>query len=491
MADPLSIAGVVGTIDVCIRFGKFLVQTYNDYRQIDEIANELSVRIQICWSRLSSQLEVMRKLESGMTDDQRELQLRILHILQGKLQAAVLVISKPDKHTNSRKFKALHFLNLRESCQNTVADLEAWQQRFEPSWFQIIKTSSSSIDRVLTNVSQTSSRDAGEPARTGLKFRQSFRLTDSIKLAEKVLESLERRTIPYCKAQIGIKSKDNTRFIIDTVSRDIVDKRDAQELASRLRDSNPFTFGVLKCKGLVQSSTDPSLTFIFRVPEGYSTARSCRELLLSGSVPNSLTKRLNIARQLVTAVYYVHLYDFVHKNITPETILTLERPEGVSDELVICLIGFQLFRYVEGKTNTSKTDQRDIVYQHPSRMGSQKVKFIMQHDIYSLGVCLLEIGLWHSLVDYKNDEVTLRDIHGPLENLEPYAIKTLLVQMSRTQLRVTMGDIYSRIVETCLTCLDEGNRDFGDPKEFEVQDGVEVGSRYVKKVMDAMSTICC
>ncbi|WAO92364.1 Het-s domain-containing [Fusarium falciforme] len=426
----LSIAGVAGTIDVCIKFGKILVQAYKDYGQIDTIADELS------------------------------------------------------------KVKALHFLNLRESFQSTVADLEAWQQRFEPSWFQIIKTSPTAVDRVLKSVSQAKARDPEEPARTGLKFRQSFDITESVKLAEKVLENLERRAIPYCKAQVGIKRNENKHFIVDTVSRDIVALRDARELASRLRDSSPFTFGTLKCKGIVQSSTDLSLTFVFGVPEGYSTIRNCRELLLSGSIPDSLTKRLKIARQLVTAVYYVHLYEFVHKNITPETILTLERPGKGSDELVMCLVGFQLFRYAEGPTNASKADRKDIVYQHPSRMGSEKVNFVMQHDIYSLGVCLLEIGLWHSLVDYQDDEATLRGNQGLSQNLKPDAIKNQLILMSRTQLRATMGDVYSRVVETCLTCLDESNRDFGDPREFEVQDGVEVGSRYVKKVMDAMSMIC-
>lgn len=235
---------------------------------------------------------------------------------------------------------------------------------------------------------------------------------------------------------------------------------------------------------------DPTFTFIFGIPEGYSTIRSGRELLLSGSIPNSLTKRLKIARQLVTAVYFVHLYDFVHKNITPETILTLEGPGGGSDELVVCLIGFQLFRYIDGQTNTYQADPKDIVYQHPFRMGSQKVKYSMQHDIYSLGVCLLEIGLWYSLVEYRDGEATLRDIHGPLENLGPHAIRDRLILMSRNQLRATMGDIYSRVVETCLTCLDENNKDFGDPQGFGDEGGLEVGSRYVKKVMDAMSMIC-
>ena len=31
----------------------------------------------------------------------------------------------------------------------------------------------------------------------------------------------------------------------------------------------------------------------------------------------------------------------------------------------------------------------------------------MQHDIYSLGVCLLEIGLWESFVEYSQEDEEL------------------------------------------------------------------------------------
>ena len=45
-----------------------------------------------------------------------------------------------------------------------------------------------------------------------------------------------------------------------------------------------------------------------------------------------------------------------------------------------------------------------------------------------------------------------------------------------------MGTKYARIVETCLTCLDEENADFGDEREFQDADGVLVGVRYIEKV---------
>lgn len=44
------------------------------------------------------------------------------------------------------------------------------------------------------------------------------------------------------------------------------------------------------------------------------------------------------------------------------------------------------------------------VYRHPLRQGNDPVdRYRMQHDIYSLGVCLLEVGLWESFVEYTGE----------------------------------------------------------------------------------------
>jgi hypothetical protein len=37
--------------------------------------------------------------------------------------------------------------------------------------------------------------------------------------------------------------------------------------------------------------------------------------------------------------------------------------------------------------------------------------------------------------------------------------------------------------------LDEDNLDFGDPEEFQDEDGVEVGAMYLKKVIDIIAAI--
>jgi hypothetical protein len=45
-----------------------------------------------------------------------------------------------------------------------------------------------------------------------------------------------------------------------------------------------------------------------------------------------------------------------------------------------------------------------------------------------------------------------------------------------------MGTKYTQVVETCLTCLDPENTDFGDEEEFQDADGILVGVRYIEKV---------
>lgn len=45
-----------------------------------------------------------------------------------------------------------------------------------------------------------------------------------------------------------------------------------------------------------------------------------------------------------------------------------------------------------------------------------------------------------------------------------------------------MGSKYANIVQTCLTCLDMGNEDFGDESEFQDRDVVLIAVRYIEKV---------
>lgn len=114
----------------------------------------------------------------------------------------------------------------------------------------------------------------------------------------------------------------------------------------------------------------------------------------------------------------------------------------------------------------------------------------MQHDIYSLGVYLLEIGLWESFVLFHDEgsnpsSSTVLAISHSAEKYEiekRVLVKDALVDLAKRRLPGRMGDKYTGIVVTCLTCLDESNTDFGDNGEIEDADGVLIGVRFIEKV---------
>lgn len=489
----IGIAGLAGTIESCIKGGRYLVQAASDYENYNEKLHELSVRIRACWSRISAQLEIERQMGADMVSDQQDVQIQVLSVLESKLNEASKAMSKLDTYKKGGVVAMkLHFLSLRDALDAAVTDLEAWQKRFEPSWFQMIKPSASAsasssnigIDKALRD--SASDQDAVKEA---LRFRKAFESGESVFISKSALDNHDKLEIAYSTASVLVDQNQGRMHVIDTVSAKAVSLKDARELAHRLQDSDPVTFGMMRCKGIMRAERS-NMGFIFRVPEGFTFIRSLRDLLLTTTPPASLSIRLDIARQLATAVYYVHLFEFVHKSISPENVLLLGKSDDDDENgrPLLALIGFQVLRSADGKTNTAGFGRKNSLYRHPLRLGPEKsIDFIMQLDMYSLGVCLLEIGLWQSLVIYTSDkhEPKTAGIHD-LGQGSPAVDKEKLVMLCRGLLRQVMGDQYSRVVETCLTCLDENNLDFGDPTEFLDADGIEVGSMYVKKIIETM-----
>jgi len=195
-----------------------------------------------------------------------------------------------------------------------------------------------------------------------------------------------------------------------------------------------------------------------------------------------------LATQLARAVSSVHTFDMVHKNIRPENIILFRDSESTLGSAF--LLGFETVRREQDGTRLrGDTDWVKNLYWHPQRQGSRiRERYIMQHDIYSLGVCLLEIGLWSSFVEYSNPNscpTKSRTYDFRAESSDdfspPELFKSRLLSIATKELPEKMGTKYARIVESCLTCLDLGNEDFGDESEFQ-DDGVIVAVRYIKKV---------
>lgn len=129
----------------------------------------------------------------------------------------------------------------------------------------------------------------------------------------------------------------------------------------------------------------------------------------------------------------------------------------------------------------------------------------MQHDIYSLGVTLLEIGLWQSFlleIDETFEELYPNPILNPINTDNPHnplgpaaRTKTRFEELARTSLPVRMGKRYSDIVLSCLKCLDKGDESeqegFGvGISEVEDSDGIVIGVRFIENVLEKIQDIC-
>jgi hypothetical protein len=181
----------------------------------------------------------------------------------------------------------------------------------------------------------------------------------------------------------------------------------------------------------------------------------------------------------------------VHKNIRPETIIVFTQ-EG-QDLGPSFLIGFEQIRRADSHTNhLGDLNWERNIYRHPVRQGLRlEETFTMQHDIYSLGVCLLELALWHSFVHIENGtttpwaELDIARYFGEKDaRTRGFFVKHQLVALVKDRLPSLVGDRYTDVVLACLRCLDHGDDNVFTSHDAGIKDkdGMIVGVRYIENV---------
>ena len=484
------------------RYGSTLVHMCSAFKNADtELAHRI-LRVKASWVRASYHLGLLRSIAQILPTEYLELQNQTLKVLQDKLEMTISTLSlviKGESQNHSQqqvRIKRAKYALLEGRLNKAIDDLETWQGIFDPSWYLIIKAAIPQIDEELARYTQSPVKAAISPSfllRNTL--RSSSQDTTPIWLKEDGITNLNLIEIPFSSAKLAQRLDGSRRLILESFSCPVPVNpteftRRVRDLARKLSLADPITFGLLNCKGVVKqedgTTQAPSFTFVFRMPDGLSDPTSLRSMLLLGDNDHSLSDRFVIASQLAKSVCYMHTFGFVHKNVRPENILMLKAfgtPMGHA-----YLVGFEHFRSAEGNTSRlgDSAWERNL-YRHPRRQGEIPAEdYIMQHDIYGLGVCMLELGLWQSFVDYTETSPCPSFALGlSLESPEfhdPSLLKDYLLSMARSVLPKRMGTKYTQVVETCLTCLDPENTDFGDEEEFQDADGILVGVRYIEKV---------
>lgn len=518
------------------------------------------ITVEAYWTRTRLQVDFVMRIISIMDEEHCRMMDALLNefmltlsLAKTKLEAVISKNSSTRSYIFKFGFKAKRaaWVWEKEALDNIISELEKWQDLFNPAWYLIMKTASPVLDRELALAKSTEAKPTGPPtaAKTPLALAAGLRdvLSPSNERPRNVTlpeQQMEWRDIPFSVAKAGRgQNRESRWYIVDTIelgqaarSRDVA--RDVRVLASKLSQADPLAFGLFNCKGIVpvirrndyvasSPQSRPELSppvslpgarslspnhlgcshfqIIFRIPHGMEALKSLRAMLLRPDEHMSLSWKMLIACELAKAVNYVHTFAFVHKNIRPESVLCFEDPRGAQSHAF--LVGFDAFRASAAGTVMGGDISWDRnVYRHPNRQGMDpSEKYTMQHDIYSLGVCLLEIGLWESFVEYTNEA----EFYGPPQakfgqfyynfrnwssrkdervsfSALAFRLKDYLVKQAHTRLSQRMGDRYAQIVVSCLTCLDDDNEDFGS--------GVEsddfMAAQFIERILKTLYNIC-
>lgn len=215
-------------------------------------------------------------------------------------------------------------------------------------------------------------------------------------------------------------------------------------------------FGVLPCKGFYYDDLHSStILIIWNPPLRFSGTLSSLKTLAEELNPNSDPRVLRgITKRLVKAVYELHLARWYHRSICLNNVIAFdakwEKP---------FLVGFRTARFTDAHSDPLSrplVGWKDRYFQHPDRYDNNRpttCRFRMKHDIYSLGILLLELQKGRHF----GSEALME------ENLGGYSGKSLkreFVKLAKNRDVSILGDVYTGPIVNCLSKFD--NLDFGD-----------------------------
>ena len=290
----------------------------------------------------------------------------------------------------------------------------------------------------------------------------------------------------------------------------------AMDLARILQFVKSSGRGLLELAGF-KVLLDNRFHLVFSFPDGRVNPRSLRDILLDPvnqpTPPIPRNYRFILPRKLAEAVYQVHQQNLVHKCIRPESILIFEPAPGDIPELKYpktigapYLVDWQhVRRTVEvSKREVYYDDWTMAMYQHPERQAQPgsvaESKYTIGHDIYSLGVCFLEIGLWDSFVVNDEGELglspVLSEAKGRWKNDNPawtsmtdsQIEQKVFISLAGDRLAYEMGEVYSKLVLKCLSCIENG---FGNTLRFvdsSSKDWDEQGVLFIQEIRKELAT---
>jgi hypothetical protein len=244
-------------------------------------------------------------------------------------------------------------------------------------------------------------------------------------------------------------------------------------LAELLNAPKSSDFRSLRCAQWSHNNIEHQYVLHFEIPSIYESQNKSYQTLQSiiqkqrGSTRPSLDERFRMAFLLAKAVGKWHSVGWLHQGISGPNIIFFSFKDGLMDYSSPFLGGFEFARPdSDPSVGYAADDVAFNVYRHPARQGETRNGHRKIHDIYSLGVVLLEIGLWQRAFDIVNMK------ENGIVSAQAVAQKLRIAAAER--LSHYAGRSYKAAVEACL------NSDFSMDMES------ELGRSFKERVLDKL-----
>jgi len=500
-----------GVIDLCIKISESLLAKVNLYKDAHNLMKLDKFAVQLVQGELRDLMGFFYSINATLSPLFKDELESMFQILAVSLEKALRLFRDVDGTFKRLKFAFRDSKRIQDAC----SDLEQWQDRFLKRAIVFLFFGGGEYPPEMRKRSPTLERI--HAIRTAIVAGPEIK-GENPTLIRKALGSPPAacRRLPHSplwvvQAQEATQQPDADCVLVEYREySDGIDRRSINALRTTVRDvacklweADADTMGILPCSGFAVDTLQNRFELHFRIPAGKENPRSLRDLLLdpvnrSWGIAHSLDQRINLAKKIASAVFYVHSAAFVHKNVRADNIIILEPvtdveaskkkyhqfPRAVGEPY---LVGYDGVRKDDAETKRlSVGEEGKRVYLHPDRhrlaVGDE---YRMKHDVYSLGVMLLEIATWSSFVDAEGNvtERRLKDARGDL--LPPGDLQRVFLTKAQSQIPRHLGAKYKEAVVACLKGLEEEEENH----LLDDRDGIVVGLAYITQVLGKLEEI--
>jgi serine/threonine protein kinase len=239
----------------------------------------------------------------------------------------------------------------------------------------------------------------------------------------------------------------------ETVNQQIFKRM--KSITGLLSQRVPRQFQALECCGFYHDASRRAFGIVFEIPHQADTLQ-CEPVSLNSWINSTkqlvyqppLERKFKLALTIANAVHEFHSVGWMHKNLNSLNIAFFPPKERPNLQLASepYIIGFHHSRRDDPYTFTERVIEANIEDYHFPEYLQNRRRYRREFDYYSLGLVLLEIGLWK----------TLKLITETWDNMDSEETSKKLLESRVPLLSQSMGTLYLEAVRFCVEAPGQG-----------------------------------